>query len=213
MGHKVHPFSFRLPITLAWQSKWFASRDYAKLLHADIAIRQMIVKKHKNAGIESVVIGRGTNEINVTVRTAKPGILIGRSGTGANELKLALERIAGGRVRLNIEEVKKIDLSAPLIAQNLASQLERRISFRRAMRQAIEKGMGAGAKGIKVMVSGRLNGAEIARSEKLGQGSVTLATLRSNISYAQADAFTTYGVIGVKVWVYLGERDAVTQEG
>lgn len=212
MGHKVNPTSFRLPINKDWQSKWFATKDYATLLHADLALRAYVEKKMKTAGIEAVLIHRGTNEINITVRTAKPGLLIGRSGAGATELKNQLEKMSAGHVRLNIEEVKKPDLSAQLVAQSIANQIEKRVSFRRAMRQAIEKGMAAGAKGVKINVSGRLNGAEIARSEKLVQGSVTLATLRSNISYACVHAHTSFGIIGVKVWIYIGEHHAVTEE-
>ncbi len=212
MGHKVNPTSFRLPLNLDWQSKWFSTRNYATLLHSDLAIRKHVLKNFKNAGIESVIISRGTTEITVTISTAKPGLLIGRSGVGANELKIALEKIAKGRVRVNIEEVKKADLSAPLVAQNVAAQVEKRVSYRRAMRQAMEKAMSAGAKGIKINLSGRLNGAEIARSEKLVLGSVTLATLRSDISYAQVDAMTTFGVIGVKVWIYKGVSDVAAKE-
>ncbi len=213
MGRKVNPNSFRLPIIKNWQSMWFADKDYVTLLHNDLAMRKHIETKLKNAGIESVKIARGANEIIVTIRTAKPGLIIGRSGVGVNELKSALEKIAGARVRPNIEEVKKPDLSAPLIAGSIVNQIEKRVSFRRAMRIQIEKCIAAGAKGIKIQVSGRLNGAEIARSEKLVSGSVTLATLRSDIDYAAMHAKTTYGVIGVKVWVYKGERSAVTSEG
>lgn len=213
MGHKVNPFSYRLPITKNWLSKWFATHDYAKLLHADLAIRAYVEQKLKNASVESVMINRGTNEINVTIKTAKPGLIIGRSGAGVADLKIAIEKISGGRVRLNIEEVKKPDASAKLVAQSIAAQIEKRVSYRRAMRQAIEKAIAAGAKGIKIQVSGRLNGAEIARSEKLVSGSVTLATLRSEIDYGQIHARTTFGIIGVKVWIYKGERSAVTQEG
>lgn len=212
MGHKVNPTSFRLPLNLDWQSKWFATRDYAKLLHADLAIRKYIASKLKNASVELVLISRGTNEINVTIRTAKPGVLIGRSGAGANELKTAIEKLAGGRVRLNIEEVKKADMSATLIGQNIASQIERRVSYRRAMKQAVEKAIAAGAKGVKIKVSGRLNGAEIARTEMLSHGRVTLATLRSDIDYGAVEALTTYGIIGIKVWVYRGETHAVAKE-
>jgi small subunit ribosomal protein S3 len=205
MGHKVNPTSYRLPLNLDWQSKWFAGKDYAKLLLQDVDIRKFVEKKHRNAGIESVYISRGTNEVLVTIKTAKPGLIIGRSGMGSTDLKLQLEKITSGHVRLSIEEVKKIDTSASLVAQSIASQIERRVSYRRAMRQAVEKAMSAGAKGIKICVSGRLNGAEIARSEKIGQGSVTLATLRSNIDYYYTPAQTTYGVIGIKVWIYKGE--------
>ena len=205
MGHKVNPVSYRLPLNLDWQSKWFAGKDYAKLLLQDVDIRKFVEKKHRNAGIECVIISRGTNEVLVTIKTAKPGLIIGRSGMGSTDLKLPLEKITGGHVRLSIEEVKKIDTSSSLVAQSIASQIERRVSYRRAMRQAVEKAMSAGAKGIKICVSGRLNGAEIARSEKIGQGSVTLATLRSNIDYYYTPAQTTYGVIGIKVWIYKGE--------
>lgn len=213
MGHKVNPLSYRLPITKNWLSKWFATHDYAKLLHADLAIRAYVEQKLKNASVESVLINRGTNEINVTIKTAKPGLIIGRSGAGVTDLKIAIEKISGGRIRLNIEEVKKPDASAKLVAQSIATQIEKRVSYRRAMRQAVEKAIAAGAKGIKIQVSGRLNGAEIARSEKLVQGSVTLATLRSEIDYGQIHARTTFGIIGVKVWIYKGERSVATQEG
>ena len=205
MGHKVNPTSFRLPLNLDWQSKWFATKDYAKTLLEDVKIRDAIGSKYRNAGIESIIISRGTNEILVMVKTAKPGLIIGRSGMGSAELKLSLEKLTKGHIRLSIEEVKKIDLSASLVAQSIAGQIERRVSYRRAMRQAVEKAISAGAKGIKINLSGRLNGAEIARSEKVVQGSVTLATLRSNIDYFCQPAKTTYGIIGVKVWIYKGE--------
>ena len=205
MGHKVNPTSFRLPLNLDWQSKWFATKDYAKTLLEDVKIRDAIGLKYRNAGIESIIISRGTNEILVMVKTAKPGLIIGRSGMGSAELKLSLEKLTKGHIRLSIEEVKKIDLSASLVAQSIAGQIERRVSYRRAMRQAVEKAISAGAKGIKINLSGRLNGAEIARSEKVVQGSVTLATLRSNIDYFCQPAKTTYGIIGVKVWIYKGE--------
>ncbi len=209
MGHKVSPISFRLPLNFDWKSKWFSSRNYPALLHADLAIRKFLDTKLKNASIESVNIHRGTNEINIIIKSAKPGVLIGRSGAGANDLKTALEKIAGARIRLNIEEVRKPDISAPLIAQNIAFQIEKRASYRRSMKQSIERALSGGAKGIKIRISGRLNGAEIARSESLSSGRVTLATLRSDIDYAYVTALTTYGIIGIKVWVYKGETDAV----
>ncbi len=212
MGRKINPISFRLPLNLDWQSKWFSQHNYAKLLHNDLAIRKMITARYKNAGVAAILIARGTNEINITIKTAKPGLIIGRSGSGVTDLKNELEKIAGSRIRLNIEEIKKADARATLVAQNIASQIERRVSYRRAMRQAIEKAMAAGVKGIKINVAGRLNGAEIARVEKMAQGSATLSTLRSNIDYAQERAMTTYGVIGIKVWIYLGETDATAEE-
>lgn len=205
MGHKVNPTSFRLPLNLDWQSKWFATKDYAKTLLEDVKIRGNIESKYRNAGIESIIISRGTNEILVTIKSAKPGLIIGRSGMGSADLTHNLEKLSKGHIRLSIEEVKKIDISASLVAQSIAGQIERRVSYRRAMRQAVEKAMSAGAKGIKICVSGRLNGAEIARSEKVVQGSVTLATLRNNIDYFYQPAKTTYGIIGVKVWIYKGE--------
>lgn len=205
MGHKVNPISFRLPLHLDWQSKWFAGKNYSNLLLEDVNIRKLIDNKYRNAGIASITISRGTNEILVTVKTAKPGLIIGRSGMGSTELKLQLEKLTSGRIRLSIEEVKKIDTNASLVAQSIASQIERRVSYRRAMRQAVEKAMSSGANGIKISVAGRLNGAEIARSEKIVQGSVTLATLRSNIDYSYIPAKTTYGIIGIKVWIYKGE--------
>ncbi|MFA6082050.1 MAG: 30S ribosomal protein S3 [Patescibacteria group bacterium] len=212
MGHKVNPLSFRLPLNHKWQSIWFSDKNYAELLHADIKIRNLITKKYRNSGVDSVNIARGTNEIIITISTAKPGLIIGRSGSGVNDLKASLEKIVSGKMRLNIEEIKKPDLKANLIAQSIVNQIERRVSYRRAMKQAVEKSIVAGAKGIKIMVSGRLNGAEIARSEKLVQGPVTLATLRSDIDYACVPANTTFGVIGVKVWIYLGVSDANTSE-
>lgn len=212
MGRKINPVSFRLPLNLDWQSKWFSRNNYAKLLHNDLAIRSAIINKYKNAGIAVILIARGTNEINVTIRTAKPGMIIGRSGAGVADLKTSLEKISTGRIRLNIEEVKKADACAALVAQNIASQIERRVSYRRAMRQALEKAAASGVKGIKIKIGGRLNGAEIARVEKMSQGTVTLSTLRNKIDYAQSEAKTTYGVIGIKVWIYLGETDATAQE-
>jgi small subunit ribosomal protein S3 len=207
MGQKVNPVSMRLQVNKDWSSKWFASkRDYAKFLRDDLAVRHLIADKlGSRAAIQMVEINRTPNLVTVTIATAKAGVVIGRGGTGANELKEEIEKIYGVPVRVNIDEVKKPDLYAKLVAENIAHQLERRISFRRAVKSAAATTMRAGAKGVRIEVSGRLNGAEMSRREKEVVGSVPLHTLRANIDYAQVDAKTVAGIIGVKVWIYKGE--------
>jgi small subunit ribosomal protein S3 len=208
MGQKVNPISMRLQVNKDWTSKWFVDkRDYAKFLKDDLAVRKLIqTKLGSRAAINKVEITRTPNLVTVTIATAKAGVVIGRGGTGATELKLLIERIYGGTpTRINIEEVKKPDLYAKLVAENIAHQLERRMSFRRAIKSTAAATMRAGAKGIRIEVAGRLNGAEMSRREKEVAGSVPLHTIRANIDYAQVNAQTVAGIIGVKVWIYKGE--------
>jgi small subunit ribosomal protein S3 len=207
MGQKVNPISMRLQVNKDWRSKWFVGKkDYAKYLSQDLAIRRLIQSKVGSRGaVNKVDIERSPNLVTVTITTAKAGVVIGRGGTGAQELKAAIEKVYGVPVRVNIEEVKKPELYAKLVAENIAHQLERRMSFRRAIKQGSAATMRAGAQGIRIEVAGRLNGAEMSRREKETQGSVPLHTLRADIDYAQVRAKTVAGIIGVKVWIYKGE--------
>jgi small subunit ribosomal protein S3 len=207
MGQKVNPISMRLQVSKDWRSKWFvAKREYANYLRSDLAVRRLIKNKlGSRAAINKVDIERSPNLVTVTIATAKAGVVIGRGGSGAQELKTAIEKIYGVPTRINIEEVKKSELFAKLVAENIAHQLERRISFRRAIKSSAAATMRSGAKGIRIQVAGRLNGAEMSRTEKEVAGSVPLHTIRANIDYAQVDAKTKAGVIGVKVWIYKGE--------
>jgi small subunit ribosomal protein S3 len=208
MGQKVNPISMRLQVNKDWRSKWFVDKkDYAKFLKDDLAVRRLISKKlGSRASINKVEITRTPNLVTVTIMTAKAGVVIGRGGSGATELKAQIEKIYGGTpTRLNIEEVKKPDLYAKLVAENIAHQLERRMSFRRAVKSTAAATMRAGAKGVRIEVSGRLNGAEMSRREKEVAGSVPLHTIRADIDYAQVNAQTVAGIIGVKVWIYKGE--------
>jgi small subunit ribosomal protein S3 len=208
MGQKVNPISMRLQVNKDWRSKWFANkRDYAALLKQDLEVRRMIVEKLGNrAAINKVDIERSPNLVSVTIATAKAGVVIGRGGTGAQELKATVERIFGIPARINIEEVKKPELYAKLVAENIAHQLERRIAFRRAMKMAAGATMRAGAKGIRIEVSGRLGGSEMSRKEKTVEGSVPLHTIRADIDYHGARAkYPGSGIIGIKVWIYKGE--------
>lgn len=207
MGQKVNPISMRLQVNKDWRSKWFANKkDYATYLSQDLQVRRMIKKDlGARAAINKIDIERSPNLVTVTISTAKAGVVIGRGGAGAQELKYKIEKIYGVQVRVNIEEVKKSELYAKLVAENIAHQLERRISFRRAIKQAAAATMRAGAQGIRIEVAGRLNGAEMSRREKEVQGSVPLHTIRADIDYAHAGAQTPAGVIGVKVWIYKGE--------
>lgn len=215
MGQKVNPIGFRLGFNTAWTSHWFSAHKFAATLQEDATIRDAINKKYPRASISSIELFRNRGDIVATILTAKPGIIIGRGGAGSQELKRQIDaKVAkfypqGGKpnIRINIVEVKNPELSAAIVAETIAGQLERRISVKRAIRQAVERTMEKKAKGIKVKVSGRLNGAEIARNEVVSNGSIPLQTLRSSISYSQAEANTTYGVIGIKVWIYLGESD------
>jgi small subunit ribosomal protein S3 len=208
MGQKVNPISMRLQVNKDWRSKWFANkRDYAKLLTQDLALRKMIHDKlGSRAAINKVDIERSPNLVTVTISTAKAGVVIGRGGAGAQELKSTIEKIFGIPARVNIEEVKKPELYAKLVAENIAHQLERRISFRRAMKSSAAATMRAGAKGVRIEIGGRLGGAEMSRREKEVQGSVPLHTMRANIDFHHAKAhYPGAGIIGVKVWIYKGE--------
>lgn len=205
MGQKVNPLGLRVGVIRDWESKWYADKDYADLLHEDIKIREYVNNRLKDAAVAGVEIERAANRVNVTVKTAKPGMVIGKGGSEVEALRKALNKLTGKRVHVNIFEVKKPDVDATLVADNIAHQLENRVAFRRAMKQSIQRAMRAGAKGIKVEVSGRLNGADIARAEVYSEGKVPLHTLRADIEYGTAEADTTYGKLGVKVWIYRGE--------
>lgn len=205
MGQKVNPVGLRVGIIRDWESKWYADKDYATLLHEDLKVREYIAKRLKDASVSKVEIERAANRLNITIHTAKPGMVIGKGGTEVEALRKALNSLTGKRVHINILEIKKADIDAKLVAENIARQLEGRVSFRRAQKQTIQRAMRAGAKGIKTMVSGRLGGADIARSESYSEGTVPLHTLRADIDYATAEADTTYGKLGVKVWIYRGE--------
>lgn len=210
MGQKVNPTSLRLKINETWKSRWFGRGKYSDMLHEDLKIRRYLLDEYKNAAISSITVDRDANKITIGIRTARPGVIIGKGGIGATKIKEKIEKLLdGNKVKINIEEVRNPDMDATVVAQNIVSQLEKRIPFRRAMKQAAEKAEQSGAKGIKVQVSGRLNGAEIARSEKIVTGLVPLSTLKSKIDYAYEVAKTTYGTIGVKVWVYKGESSDI----
>ncbi len=206
MGQKVHPTGFRLGVVKGWQSRWFAGRDYKDILAEDYAIRNMINKELANASVSRIEIERAAaNQVAVTIHTARPGIVIGKSGEKVDRLRAELEAKTHKRVRLNILEIRQPELDATLVGRSIAEQLEKRVAFRRAMKQAVQKALRAGAKGVKIIVGGRLGGAEIARSEKEVEGKVPLHTLRADIDYGQAEAHTTFGVIGIKVWIYKGD--------
>ncbi|SMC97099.1 30S ribosomal protein S3 [Sporomusa malonica] len=205
MGQKVNPHGLRLGIVKTWDAKWYADKDYAKNLHEDIKIRDMLKEKLYTSNVSKIIIERAANRVKVTIHTAKPGMVIGRGGSGIENIKKWLKDLTGKIVDVNIAEIKQAELDATLVAENIAAQLEKRIAFRRAMKQSVTRTMRMGAKGIKVMVGGRLGGAEIARTESYREGSIPLHTLRADIDYGTAEAATTYGRIGVKVWIYKGE--------
>src|SRR6266545_2354932 len=212
MGQKVNPYGFRLGVTTDWKSRWYSDKDYQKYLHEDIEIRRYLKQGLTHAGISRVDIERTRDRVRVDIHTARPGVVIGRRGAEADKIRADLDRITGKQVTLNILEVKGAETDAQLVAQGVAEQLASRVSFRRAMRRAVNSAMKGGAKGIRVQCSGRLGGAEMARTEWYREGRVPLHTLRADIDYGFSEAKTTYGVIGVKVWVYkgdtLGMRDA-----
>jgi len=205
MGQKVHPFGFRLGVTKTWRSRWFAKQEYAKLLAEDLELKGSLRKRLKAAGVSSVEVDRPGNKLRVTIRTSRPGIIIGRKGAEIEKLKLDLAKRTKRDVFIDIQEVHKPELDAQLVSESIALQLEKRVAFRRAMRKAVDSALRFGCKGIKVRVSGRLNGAEIARSEWYLQGQLPLHTLRADIDYGFSQAYTTYGVIGIKCWVYKGD--------
>jgi small subunit ribosomal protein S3 len=205
MGQKVHPYGFRLGVTKTWRSRWFAKADYAKLLMEDLELKGSLIGRLKSAGVSSIEVDRPGNKLRITIRTSRPGIVIGRKGAEIEKLKQDLAKKTKREVFIDIQEVHKPELDAQLVAESIALQLEKRVAFRRAMRKAVDSALRFGCKGIKVRVSGRLNGAEIARSEWYLQGQLPLHTLRADIDYGFAEAHTTYGIIGVKTWVYKGE--------
>ena len=206
MGHKVHPYGFRIGIIKPWLAKWYADRDYASLLQEDMRIRQLVGKQLSNASVSQVEIERGINHVTVTVHSAKPGIVIGKGGANVESLRTNVGKLTNKKVKLEIKEILQPELDAVLVAQNVAGQLERRIAFRKAMKQAIQRSIKAGAKGVKVQVSGRLGGSEMSRTEWDREGRIPLGTLRADVSYGVVHAHTTYGRIGVKAWIYRGEQ-------
>ena len=206
MGQKTHPTGFRVGIIRSWASTWYAKvKDYAEFVAEDAKIRKFIKKKLYAAGVAEILIDRKSQSTTITVVTAKPGIVVGRGGQGIEDLKTEVSKYLGKPVIINVVEVARIDVNALLVAESVAQQLEKRVAFRRAMKQAMQRTMRAGAQGIKIMVSGRLGGAEIARTEHYSEGTIPLQTLRADIDYGFAEAKTTYGIIGVKVWIYKGE--------
>ncbi|EAC6408385.1 30S ribosomal protein S3 [Listeria monocytogenes] len=205
MGQKVHPIGMRIGVIRDWDSKWYAEKDYADFLHEDLRIRDYVAKRLSDASVSRVEIERAANRVNITIHTAKPGMVIGKGGSEVEALRKNLNELTQKRVHITIVEIKRADLDAKLVAENIARQLEGRVSFRRAQKQAIQRTMRAGAKGIKTQVSGRLGGADIARAEHYSEGTVPLHTLRADIDYAWEEADTTYGKLGVKVWIYRGE--------
>ncbi|NOU92885.1 30S ribosomal protein S3 [Paenibacillus sp. LMG 31456] len=220
MGQKVNPVGLRIGIIRDWESKWFAGKDFGDLLMEDVKIREYLKQKLKDSAVSHIDIERAANRVNVTIHTAKPGMVIGKGGSEIEVIRTYIANLSNGKkIHINISEIKNPELDAILVAESIAQQLERRVSFRRAMKQAIQRTMRSGAKGIKTSVSGRLGGAEIARQEGYSEGTVPLHTLRADIDYGTAEAATTYGRIGVKVWIYRGEvlptakKKAVTEGG
>lgn len=206
MGHKVSPISFRLQVSKAWVSKWYSKEDYAKYLHEDIKLREYVENNlGRKAGISKVEIERNANQVSVNIHTSRPGVLIGRGGAGAIDLKKKLQKLIKSQLKdINIEEIRNAEVDPKLVAENIASMLERRMAYKRAIKQSVDKALKAGAQGVKIMVAGRLNGAEIARREFTSEGKIPLQTIRADIEYGTARANTTYGVIGIKVWIYKG---------
>jgi len=206
MGQKIHPTGFRLGIVTDWNSKWYAdSKDYANYLHADLKVREFLKKKLQHASVSKIEISRPAKNARIIIHTARPGIVIGKKGEDIERLRLDVSKMMGVPVHINIEEIRKPELDATLVAESVAQQLVKRIMFRRAMKRAVSNSMRLGAEGIRINVGGRLNGAEIARSEWYREGRVPLHTLRANIDYGTAEALTTYGIIGIKVWIFKGE--------
>jgi small subunit ribosomal protein S3 len=211
MGHKVHPYGFRLGVTRTWTAKWYHDKEYTDLLKEDLAIRQLVDKRLANASVSGLEIERNFGQVTVTVHTAKPGIVIGKGGQNVEILRQQIGALTKRKVKLEIKEIRQPELDAYLVATNISQQLSRRIAFKKAMKQAIQRSMKAGAKGVKIMVSGRLGGAEMSRREWDREGRIPLGTLRADISYGQVHAHTTYGRIGVKVWIYRGDVQPTRQ--
>ena len=206
MGQKVHPYGFRLGYTKTWKSRWFAKKDYSEILHEDLKLKKRLKEQLKSAGVSSIEIERPGNKLKITIHTARPGIIIGRKGSEIEKLKGEVQQRTKREVHIDIQEVHRPELDAQLVAESIALQLEKRVAFRRAMRKAVDSALRFGCKGIKVRVAGRLNGAEIARKEWYLQGRLPLQNLSADIDFGFAQAYTTYGVIGVKCWVYRGEN-------
>ena len=209
MGQKVHPIGFRLGFNKTWRSRWYAEKEYANLLHEDILLKKDLKKRFAHAGVSRVEVERAANKLKISIFTSRPGIIIGRKGQEVDKLKQEIQKRTGKEVFINIQEILKPELDAQLVAESVALQLEKRIAFRRAMRKAVDAALRFGAKGIKVRVSGRLNGAEIARSEWYLHGQLPLHTLRADIDYGLHEARTNFGAIGVKCWIFKGEQDAL----
>ena len=205
MGQKVHPIGFRLGIIKGWQGRWYADKEYCNLLQEDLRLRKTIMKRLADADVSRIEIDRAANQISLTVHTAKPGVVIGRGGQKVDELRGVLEALTGKRVRLTIQEIRQPELDAALVARSVARSLERRVSYRRAMKQAVTRSLQRGAKGVKIISSGRLGGAEMSRTETEKSGRVPLHTLRADIDFSIAEAHTTFGTVGVKVWIYKGD--------
>jgi len=206
MGRKVHPYGFRIGITRGWMAKWYADKEYTNLVKEDLAIRQLVERRLANASVSGIEIERGINHVTVTVHTAKPGVVIGKGGANVELLRQQIgELTAPRKVKLEIREIRQPELDAYLVASNIAQQLSRRIAYKKAIKQAIQRSMKAGAKGVKIQVAGRLGGSEMGRKEWDKEGRIPLGTLRADISYGQVHAHTTYGRIGVKVWIYRGD--------
>jgi small subunit ribosomal protein S3 len=204
MGQKVNPNGFRLGVNRTWSSRWFSKANYAKFLHQDLEIKSYVEKKLKNASIAKINIERAAKKLRISIYSSRPGIIIGKKGADIEDLKNKLTKLSNLEVFLDIKEIRRPEVEAKLVAENIATQLEKRVSFRRAMKKSVQSSMRLGAKGVKVLCSGRLGGAEIARNEKYNEGSVPLHTLRSDIDYATAEAETTYGIVGIKVWINKG---------
>jgi small subunit ribosomal protein S3 len=216
MGQKTHPIGFRIGVTKPWDSKWFAEKNFGQFLKEDIEVRKFVKNKLNSAGVSKIEIERTASKVRINVYAARPGIAIGKKGSGIESVKAEIAKQIGKRVEdvyLNVTEVRKAEADAQLIAESIGNQISRRISYRRAMKKAIQQAMKFGVKGIKIRCSGRIGGAEIARSEKYSEGSIPLHTLRADIEYGFAEAATTYGIIGIKVWVYKGEVDMRTRLG
>lgn len=205
MGQKVHPGGLRLKILKGWDSVWYSEKAYRDLLKEDLAIRKFVDEKLGHAGVSRVVIERASSKVRVSIHTSRPGVIIGKKGAGIDLLKQQLQKLSETELILNIKEIRKAEIDAKLVAENIATQLERRVAFRRAMKKSIQSCMKFGAQGVKIMVSGRLGGADMARRERYHEGRVPLHTLRANIDYGTAEAKTTYGIIGIKVWIFTGE--------
>jgi len=212
VGQKTHPYGFRLGYNKTWRSRWFADKEYADLLHEDVELRRELKKRLRSAGVSVIEIERAANKLVIRIDTARPGIIIGRKGAEIDKLKTEVQNRTKREVHIEIQEVHRPELNAQLVAENIALQLEKRTAFRRAMRKSVDSALRFGCKGIKVRVAGRLNGAEIARKEWYLQGRLPLQTLRADIDYGFAQAYTTYGVIGVKCWIYQGENVPRRQE-